>query len=522
MSAGHIGLAAALLMGLWSASAQAQEKTLKRTLDPVVVGGEKLTRLQGSAIEHLRLYAFQRGQWIPIPYQIDKKDPDGEFIINTNTVPDEVRDEAGFDDTPEYEKREERIDDFEDDRKDFEKQVARGELSREQFERLRREAYHVEVLDELDYNDELVFMARDAGARASKESWLVPDGLELEVRDPLAESTAWVYLFAFGNEVPARSAIDYVDYDPATDTVNARLGVIDFVDDKPLIVESLVGKHPRGIEIPNVLDRFKVRIKVKPAPLFCIPLHFDENNVKAFTIGYKDGPVRVIRRNIFWIIIGGVRLPFAPKIVIYFQFYENGLATKAEVWVPVDADWFVCDGSSMVAGLDLNENARGAKIFTRDNSNIVIDGRMSEAEKNLKIHNQFWIAGYLPNDAALMSRMIYDKRLLEKGAVMDLALVDDDNSLDPPENDPGQHLIGYTMDIGKMPKGRYNVGFQIYVAYDFEPGDVAELLNIDDNPLEVQEAADDDGEGEAEVPTPLAPDGPEQGPASGAGSGDGL
>lgn len=478
---------AILAVAAWAAPARAQEKTMARDLDPVALSGEPLQGFEGRKIDRMRLYAHQNGQWIPIPYQIDKKDPDGEFIISTNTVPDEVRDEAGFDDIPEAEKHEERIEDFEDSRKKYEKQIKKGELSREEFERIRRNAYHEEKLDQLDYNDELVFMARDSGSRAARESWLTPRAIELEITDPVDQSTSWVYLFYFdAGDVPARSAIDYVDYDPKGDTVNARLGVIDFVDEKPLIVEGLIGKHPNGTTIPNVLDRFKVRIRVKPAPLFCIPLHFDENNVKAFTIGYKDGPVRVIRRNIFWIILGGVRLPFAPKIVIYFQFYENGLATKAEIWVPVDADWFVCDGSSFTAGLDLNKNAMGAKIFTQDNSEIVIDGKLSEAEKNLKRRGQFWIAGYLPNDAALMSRMLYDERLIAKGAVMDLALKDDNDALDPPENEPGQHLIGYTMDIGKMPKGTYNMGFQIYVAYDFEPGDVDALLNIDDKPLTVR------------------------------------
>ena len=478
---------AVLVAATWTAPALAQEKTLARELDPVAISGELLSAFDGKLIEKMRLYAHQNGQWIPIPYQIDKKDPDGEFIISSNTVPDDVREETGFDDTPEPEKREERIEDFEDARKKYEKRIKKGELTREEFEQMRREAYHVEKLDEVDYNDELVFMARDAGGRAARESWLVPTAIEFEITDPVNKSTGWVYLFYFEEgEIPARSAIDYVDYDPKADTVNARLGVIDFVDEKPLIVEGLVGKHPNGTIIPNVLDRFKIRIRIKPVGLFCIPLNFDENNVKAFTIGYKDGPVRAIRRNIFWIILGGFRVPLAPKIVIYFQFYEGGLATMAEVWNPIDASWLLCDGSRLTSGLDLNKNAMGAKIFTQDNSDIVIDGKLSEAEKNLTTLNQMWIAGYLPNDAALMSRIIYDQRLIEKGAVMELAIKDDNEELDPPENEPGQHVIGYTMDVGKMPKGRYNVGFQIYVAYDFEPGDVDALLNIDDKPLTIR------------------------------------
>ena len=79
----------------------------------------------------------------------------------------------------------------------------------------------------------------------------------------------------------------------------------------------------QGTIIPNVLDRFKVRIKVRPTPLFCIPLEFDENNVRAFTIGYKDGPVRVIRRNIFWVVLAGVRIPFAPASLGRYPAIQN-------------------------------------------------------------------------------------------------------------------------------------------------------------------------------------------------------
>ncbi len=469
---------------------RAGTKSLTREVDPVVLKGEPGKPLWGRKIQNLRLQIRRDGTWNAIPFQIDKVDGDGEYFIAANTVPQEVRDETGLEDIPEVKKRARRIKKFEKQKDDLEDDVKEGRRTAEEVEEMRRVAYFEEDLERFDHNDELVFMARDAGDRAPSADWPSSEGVELEIADPLNGGKAWAYLFHFAVSPPPLSPVDYISYDPKRDFIVTRLSEIDFDDTNPMLVESIVGKPPDSPVIPNVLDRFKMRIKVKPIGLFCASLNFDENNARAFTVGYKDGPVRLLRRNIFWIIIGGVRLPFAPKIVMYFKFYENGLAASSDLYVPFNPKYFVCDGSGFTAGLDFRKTTYGAKVFTKDNPELIIDGKMSDAEKNRVLPNQDWIAGYLPSRTALMSRMIYDPAMVKHGAKMNFHYLDDETINDGPENEPGQHQVGYTIDVKAFPKGKYYVGFQIYTAYNFTQEQVQELLDIDDAPLKVNRTAD--------------------------------
>ena len=165
------------------------------------------------------------------------------------------------------------------------KKVRRKELTREEFDELERIAHFVEEMAALDYNDELVFMARDAGERADRGGWLADAAVEIELRDPADGSRSWAYLFHFAEDPPPPSDLDYVDYDPGEDTIVSRRLEIDFDNRKPLIIERLVGTPPGQRPLPDVLDRFKLHIHVKPRLLFCLGIDFDENNTRAFTAG---------------------------------------------------------------------------------------------------------------------------------------------------------------------------------------------------------------------------------------------
>ncbi|MCK5248056.1 hypothetical protein KAR02_14225, partial [Candidatus Bipolaricaulota bacterium] len=69
----------------------------------------------------------------------------------------------------------------------------------------------------LDGNDEIVFMAQDAGDRAPGNEGPTPtlDGscVELEILDPLTSQVAYVYLFLQDGSLDPSAGISYVDYD---------------------------------------------------------------------------------------------------------------------------------------------------------------------------------------------------------------------------------------------------------------------------------------------------------------------
>src|SRR4029079_4234853 len=107
-----------------------------RVHDPVIVPGARLSALPIRDTAKLRLHRFESGRAGAIPHQIDQRDESGDLVV------DGPRDFA-FDD-----------------------------------------------------NDELVFMAKDAGDRTIADP--CPSdctaALEIEVRDPASGASGWVYL----------------------------------------------------------------------------------------------------------------------------------------------------------------------------------------------------------------------------------------------------------------------------------------------------------------------------------------
>lgn len=485
---GIVGLVLAGVLLAGGKAYAAEVKSFNRVADPVIVTGEPLKEFWGRKIDRLRLYASQNGRLEPIPYQIDKRDPDNEFMISSETIPSDILAETGFDATPEKDKRVRRIREFERKARDYEKDVKEGKLPAEVFEELRRVAYFEENIEQLDYNDHLAFMARDAGSRVSRSAWPVKEGIEIELTDPVEGARAWAYLFYYPISAPPPSMKDYVQYDPAADKVTSQFGVFDFVDDKPMIIEQIVGRHADGTEMPNFVDRFKLRIKLKPIPLFCVSINFDENNTKSFTIGYKDGPVRVIRRNIFWITIAGVKLPGIPKAIIYYIFYDNALEGPTEIYNPMDPKYVLCDGSKFRAGIDMRKVSYGTELYTKDNrSGIVLDGVMSDDEKRLVLPDQTWIGAYNKNhNFGLMARMFFEQKLVDAGTHLDLYLLDDEDAEMKPDNEPGVHFVGYDIDLTTFPAGKFKMWFYIYIGPGLQKGQEKVFLHILDHPLQIR------------------------------------
>lgn len=465
----------------------AQPATLRRTLDPVALSGEPLKAVWGAKTAELRLMAARGGKLAPIPFQVDKRDPDGAYMISGATVPPEVSTEVGFDDKPESDKRARRIKKFEKRKDDLEEAVRKGKITQAEADRRKREAYFEEQEDEIDYNDELVFMARDAGSRAARQDWPVADGVELQVKDPSDGGTAWVYLLDWkGKLPPPANPKDYLTYDPQRDQVTSDRIRMDFIDDKPLIMNGAFVKGPDGKELPNLMDRFRFQIVVRPTILFCVALNFDENNVKSFTIGYKDGPVRVIRRNLFWLTIAGMKLPFVPQALVYFMFYDNGLMAPTQVENPFDPRYMLCKGSVGGGGIDFRAPLAGARVYTsRNPGGFLLDGYPSADEGLLVRDREEW-AFLLKEDTGrgFLIRVVQGPELKAAGVNLKFDVIDDVEKKRSPEEDPGARYVGFFVNIREVPKGTLTLGFYIYPVAEMKAGDEKAYLRILDAPLE--------------------------------------
>jgi hypothetical protein len=191
-----------LWLGLQNSKAvtAAPANTLNRPEDPVVVAGADLAAFDGESIDELRLYAFDGSDWSPIPFQIDERlnDITGTYVISEDGL--------------------------------------------------------------LDANDELVFMAKDAGVEAGTGDWpsdtmaLSNPRVQVNVNDPLSPGDmGWAYLFR--STTLATNPTVYVDWDFALQTVTALSYTASFTDDFIGLADITVNGN--GIDI---LDRQKTRV----------------------------------------------------------------------------------------------------------------------------------------------------------------------------------------------------------------------------------------------------------------------
>ena len=113
-----------------------------------------LEGLLGKKLSHLRLYSFVEGSFRQVPYQIDEWTEDGFLVM------DQGPDQNG--------------------------ELANGIL---------------------DGQDMLVFMARDAGDRVSRDLWPqgAGQGIEIEILDPSTGGKGWCYLLHFPESAPETS-----------------------------------------------------------------------------------------------------------------------------------------------------------------------------------------------------------------------------------------------------------------------------------------------------------------------------
>ena len=139
-------------------------RTLKRTLDTVVLKADVLgEKILGVHKNRLRVYACRAGFMVPITYQLDERDPEGVYCYDKGPEDRRTRD------------------------------VDNGNV---------------------DANDELLVLAREAGDRAVPRTLaMVPNHSavqEVTLRDPLDDTEAWIYVYRFDTPaVPGRTQDDH-------------------------------------------------------------------------------------------------------------------------------------------------------------------------------------------------------------------------------------------------------------------------------------------------------------------------
>lgn len=238
----------------------------------------------------------------------------------------------------------------------------------------------------IDADDELAFMAADAGpqapAGAGVPAGVLGTGRELVLTDPVDGSVGYVYLFISNSGHDQSAGADYVDY---TFTLDAGSYLADYkradgpnpessrvvaesyemaMSDR-WIIDELLLTQGTGVD---VLDGFKSQF----APSVCGRSNATFANAEGAFAANIDGPVRAIRS-----YIGANSGPLTQRTdVFYRQRHESTTNLRVH---PIPAIMDFVDLSSAASGMEYG-NSEMATTLTVDGSPDTLTGGFPEYE----------------------------------------------------------------------------------------------------------------------------------------------
>lgn len=418
---------AALLLGVslfavFAGTGPGQAATPVRFGEVVRVEGGDLAMLHGSPLDRLTLMACLQASCRPIPFQIDARDAAGDWVLDQGPAPNAA--------------------------------AAAGVFAR---------------------NDLLLFMAGDAGDRTRRADLPGWAAVEIGARDPASDTTRWAYLVAFQATAP-RSAVSYVHYDPNHDRARGQQISLGFTDGIPdyLAVAGNGATEPDGT---NLLDRLKIRAT---ATLLWGLIRFsrDESDLRTEFVAWRQGPVRVIRRQRQRVRLGwGIR---SPTFVSYAYFYRDFAEMPVSLRLNFPPTYFF---SAIIvrAILDFRDLKSWSLITPSLPHEIPIEGAMSPAKIAVNNSADAWFAlkgarvtlvqtmGASPSLATVRRRLLYRQG----------------SKPFPPETVPGEEPgIGFVWD--QWSKAGAGLHQLVSISYALPPGvDVHAFMAARNSALQV-------------------------------------
>ena len=402
-------------------------------VDPVLLPVQSVPEVLGIDLDRICLARYEDGELVPVPFQVDERTADGEWIFpfgKSNTA-----------------------------------EQSNGVL---------------------DAQDVLLFMAWDAGARCPEgflPEW-ASQKTEVHLREESDEWEGWVYVLESPSPLEHRlSAEAYIDYDHEKEELRTVHGTARFKISEDGLHTSFatdmrVFPASGGTGL-NSLDRMKFRITIRF--LFgWVPISITEESLGQDVVAYIQGPIRVVKR-----VEQFVRLPLgirAIKAVSEIEHYPGLTLVPVEVDLPGGVGRFV-SSVRLEYGIDHSPAIVGSMFRNSENpEDLVIDGRMSEAEQHFCTKQSQWKLIHGPN-GAMMLRDRFPPELLEISEVRQGYIDDVQHSLGP-ERIPGS--IGYTYTEVRMTSarpGHYQGFVEMYFPDNYGPGDEIAFLAIRDRPL---------------------------------------
>jgi hypothetical protein len=348
----------------------------------------------------------------------------------------------------------------------------------------------------------LVFMARDAGDRVSRDLWPqgAGEGIEIEILDPLTGGKGWCYLLHFPDSAPGVSFPTLFTIDDTKELIfegstwtmvgtNYTSGdrVYKTVSNKAIWITPEGGGNGK-----NFIDVSKVRIEVRF--LFgLLQISLNEASLVGEVSKYKIGPVRSIVRN--WM---GFKLPLGlhnlktPKFYLDLYAYDTFALIGATTHMPINPGYIVTD-FRIQYGYDLHDpDGYGMQWYNSNNmKGFLADGVTSPMEAEYNDSFDTWRCIVGPN-GWMVNKASWDKEYFQQAEIK-IHYQDDKKSYSPPEYYPGD--LGYYYNVStirSLKPRKYKFQLEWYFPYDFyDPHGlrldiIDKLVSIEDKPLAIK------------------------------------
>jgi len=274
----------ALCNSLWA------ESSVKDELFPIIINGDQLQSLLGKEISHIRVYAFQNGKARTIPFQIDQKDANNNWVwaVVSNSERHHMNNYDNEDPTG--------------------KNI-------------------------FDHNDQLVFMAFDIGEQNDHALTRINAAEMLELTVSFGNSpvpSGWIYLSYETSASTPLSDVRYMSYQKEARQIQSPVYSLTYSKQNIATIDNMSIDGQAIINHPRIQGTVDVNLL-----LFNSTIHFNETEINGYSVGYIDGPVRIIKHFVTYIdIAAGIK---SRSLNIDHIFYPH----HTEVPLPISKDMFV-------------------------------------------------------------------------------------------------------------------------------------------------------------------------------------
>lgn len=395
--------------------------TLRRPDDVVVFTGKELPKMRGADKRRLRLYAFTHGELRPVPLQVDERAPQHHrYCFDHGSSPVSDVDEGRIDD-----------------------------------------------------DDEVVFAAVDAGARAPAGTTL-PDvvaGYEIELEDPRDHGRGWVYLFRFEVDPPPEPTLRHLSFDVDKDGV-ARFSGDGFELELGRGSSRLSFVSPTGERRPFG-DLARLRLDASYRGL---PIERDPDEIRIATGSWLAGPVRaLVEVTVESYLIWG-------SWVTTTQTSPVATLTRRSLVVPVTLSLPVrlddSPPSSLSLSLALDDKAEGVRLFTSGGAGPVpFEGGGEPEERAPERAVPEWIVAGGAHGGVIVRLVPRTEALRRPSNRLELAA-------------RPARLAGFRLDLSELTRGEYAADYSIHVvprgkdAPALDRDAAARIVEAADRPLE--------------------------------------